>query len=549
MASNAVLRCDRTGLGETLEATLLGGYDGFGLWRIMLDNIAGGDEHLVVQVHEALHHELQTSTLWGCLGAMSAAIAHTGLRPLALRDVFDRVVSQSTAVHEVYATFMSDVIARPRLQGVDVLKGNTRYQTYRQRGEALVPLVQGAENLHAPAVAAVLRTCMQPAGLAGLLARLNFTTLTAEDLTAAVTLGPDARLSALEDNPPDLGEWRRLLQDLAQDDPGHQAQILTERRSTTQADLPQLTEQWLYETDVVQRQCYSLAAQALLTAGHSTILWDELGAFTATIINAAISAAPELANVVGGGDELALGSPGDLLEFSRQGIELRAPLPLEQLPVSVLEPDLLEAFVVQADTPEEHACALWTTSRELSRQFEVTSPLEPGAIAHGVLFTRARDAAGPVARVGLLPPQTRPNDLRAAVHPRPLLVVATQSAVASDEVAEALATVEPVFVLMDLPIGWHVDRWIGQGATVRLAVGTVDPEKEIVMLACAIDLAPAFRLFHVGGQLAIGALLERLRQRHDPKSLVHDQHDLTGFTLAVSHVMHTFSVLDQDGAA
>jgi hypothetical protein len=34
---------------------------------VFVEQIRGADEHLMVQAHEALHHELQTSTVWGAV--------------------------------------------------------------------------------------------------------------------------------------------------------------------------------------------------------------------------------------------------------------------------------------------------------------------------------------------------------------------------------------------------------------------------------------------------------------------------------------------------
>ena len=172
----------------------------------------------------------------------------------------------------------------------------------------------------------------------------------------------------------------------------------------------------------------------------------------------------------------------DLLEFSRQAITLRPRLPLEILAREETETlALVEGLLVQQGTEQEHLCAFWTDPQLLDKQFVVE---DPNLEAQVCLFTRSRNAEGqPVARIGLLDPQHTARQLQEIVAPTPLLVLTTQSALVHEEVAAALATVEPVFVLMDLPIGWHVDHWVRQGARVRYAVATVDPEKELALLA------------------------------------------------------------------
>jgi hypothetical protein len=77
-----VFACQRTGLANALRGDLLGGYDGVGGWSVFVEQIRGADEHLVVQAHEALHHELQTSTVWGCLTSGGCDARTVGQRPV-----------------------------------------------------------------------------------------------------------------------------------------------------------------------------------------------------------------------------------------------------------------------------------------------------------------------------------------------------------------------------------------------------------------------------------------------------------------------------------
>lgn len=46
----------------------------------------------------------------------------------------------------------------------------------------------------------------------------------------------------------------------------------------------------------------------------------------------------------------------------------------------------------------------------------------------------------------------------------------------------ALQQVEPVFVVMDLAVAWHVDGWIRQGATIRFGIsrsaGSATPRRQ-----------------------------------------------------------------------
>jgi hypothetical protein len=238
-----------------------------------------------------------------------------------------------------------------------------------------------------------------------------------------------------------------------------------------------------------------------------------------------------------------------VLEFSRQAIALRPPLSLQVAGFDTESSlSMLDGFVVQAGTEHEHVCALWCPRAVLTKQFDC-APLPE---LETVLFTRAREVDDvPVARVGVLDPGTTPQELQRHIHPRPLLAMTTHYSLTSEAIVRALWGADPVYVLMDLPIGWHVDDWVRQGATVRYSVATVDAEKELAVIVLRVSRARNFRFFHVGGLLALGSLFERLRQRHESGLVIHDDavmnEDVAGISLAVSHVVHTFHVLDQDG--
>lgn len=105
---------------------------------------------------------------------------------------------------------------------------------------------------------------------------------------------------------------------------------------------------------------------------------------------------------------------------------------------------------------------------------------------------------------------------------------------------------------MDLPIGWHIDYWLSQQAIVRYGFAVVDKERELALLGIQVDQVSNLRFVHIGGLLAMGSLFERLRQRHGDVDLIHDEQVITdeghGYTLMASHILNSFSVLDQDGA-
>jgi hypothetical protein len=165
---------------------------------------------------------------------------------------------------------------------------------------------------------------------------------------------------------------------------------------------------------------------------------------------------------------------------------------------------------------------------------------------------RARTAEGvDVVRLGLLPTTTTPRECQNLLGDVPLLVLTTHYTLVDDDVADRLRRVEPVFVLMDLPVGWHVDDWFRQGTDVRMALTPLEGAGpvELDMVAFVVADAPGFRFVHVGGKVGVSLLVERLRQRYGDRlaisgELVRD--DATAFNLMLNHVFGAWHVLDQD---
>lgn len=544
MTGRVAFFCERSGLG----AALLGGYDGAGSWRVLIEHVTDKDEHLVVQAHEAMHHELQTSTAWGSLVAMAGTLAKQGVRRHALMEVFDVGVELSTNVHEVYATVLADAMGRQRWSR-DPLDGNLRYQAFRDRGQALIPSSDGIdEGIRVAAIAAVLRCCMQPAHLADMAAGLDFGAVRAESLTNGPS--PDERL-ALFEAATSHADWMELLAELTEADPGHQQRILAESRPTRREDMVLLEAQWEFETKVVQKRCYELTARVIASLGAPSIPWIDLTTVTSRIIAAVAETDEELARIVRLAEDRAPEPGADVLEFSRQAVTLRAPLRLEIASHDTASTiRLLDGFIVESSTSQPHLCAIWCLPAVLTKQFECSDA--PASMC--ALFTRAREADGtPVARVGFLDPGTTPQDVQKLAGDLPVVALSTHYSLTDDTIVVALDDADPVYVLMDLPIGWHVSDWVRQGGRVRYAAVTVDADKELGAVVFSIDRTPNFHFFHVGGLLALGSLLERLRQRHDSDSVRYDDDvihsDIAGLSLAISHVVHTFSTLDQDAVA
>lgn len=321
-----------------------------------MDAVSDADEHMTVQVHEALHHELQVSTIWGQIGALSALLAERGHRRLALTEVFDHAVVTSTDVHEAYATFLADRTVSERAQR-DVLAHNPEYAAYRQRASQLLPAGEGiGEQVRTAASAAVLRSLMQPAGLDDLVGDLDFVTLRANDIKTHVPAGPDQRLEVLEQLN-DADGWRALLSELTRADPRHQERILAEQRPTSPEDMQVLRAQWDFEVHQIQRRCHERVSEILAAESLGCLAWSELPSLAEAVRSAAVLTDPSLDDLLALGDEAPIEN-ADVLEFARQRVILRERMPVElagDTADEVLE--LMEGFVAQAGTEHEHVLA------------------------------------------------------------------------------------------------------------------------------------------------------------------------------------------------
>ncbi|MBO4164759.1 hypothetical protein [Micromonospora antibiotica] len=495
--------CSRDGLA----AVLLGGYDGAGSWSIAAPQIRGDDEQLLVETHEGLHHELQSSTGYGLVAALSARLSGRGVSRYRLREVFHEMVVRSRQVHEVFATTLAAGVV-----GVDLtrrlLSDNTDYTGHLETGLRLAgPGVP--EPRRATVAAAVLRCCMAPAGVSTLISsgfrRLSREHLAADDLT------PDVRLDRFRAARagPELG---RMVRDLAGAPEGE-----------------------------LMRATYEHARHVLDRVGLPSVAWADQ-AEVAEALRAAVGAVDtDLAarlNIVTGRRPLL----DDGLEYDRQKVVLRDRLPAE---VSILT----DAEQASRSFGGSFVCAVWMRRDVLAKQFRLpaTPPL-PDLVAALI------DGGGtePVVRLGLLPDGMTPGEVQTWLGPVPVVALTTHLTLAAPEADALLRRSSPVLVLMDLPVAWHVADWLRQGATVRLAPTPLDSPfggVELWLAVFAIDRRPGLRFLAVGGKVGVSVLLERLRQRHGERLVIDGallSTEASVVNAVLTRVFDTWHVFDQD---
>jgi hypothetical protein len=508
-----VFSCARSGLAQTLRQGLLGGYDGAGAWILALDSIRDGDEQLMVETHEGLHHELQASSGFGLVSAMVLLLAQRGTRPHALKELFHGLVGSSRLTHELFATTLSASVAGIE-QTRTILRDNPVYLGYLERGLALGGGPDTPPRYRGTAAAAVLRCCMAPAGVFDLL-ELGFGQISRQRLPVRGGV-PDERLVAFEEAGGAAG-W-----------PEEAAEL---------------------DEEALLRQCYERTCAVLAGAGLPSVSWTEqeqvAHALTEAVGRADAGLAQRL-NIVTGRRPVV----DDGLEFDRQKVVLRERLPAEIIDLATAQTSL-SAFVAGAADGEPHACCVWLSRRVAEKQFAIP----PGVMLPDLLvalLARARAPDGSaVVRLGLLPSSTTPRQCQDLLGHVPLLVLTTHYTLAGEATAARLRRVEPVFVLMDLPVAWHVDDWFRQGAGVRMALVPLEGvgAAELDMVAFAVDRVPGFRFVFAGGKAGVSLLVERLRRRHGDRlaisgTLIRD--NAVAFNLMLNHVFGAWHVLDQD---
>jgi hypothetical protein len=318
-AYGIVFACARDGLARTLEQGLLGGYDGAGAWVLAVRNLRGDSEQLMVEAHEGLHHELQTSSGLGLVSAMALLLAQRAFRPHALAELFHGLANDSAHTHEVFATTLSASVVGVG-QAKAMLAGNPVYLGYLQRGLAL----GAAWSHHQTAAAAVLRCCMAPAGVFDLLDR-GFGRVSRPGLSVRGGL-PDQRLAAFE-AAGGRAAWPELVTELA-------------------AGL---------DDDSLPRRCYEQACKLLDAAGLPSVSWAEQEQVALAIKDAVGRVDPELAerlNIVTGRRPIW----DDGLEFDRQKLVLRERLPAEILDLQAASLSI-PAFVTSNAGTRMHAAS------------------------------------------------------------------------------------------------------------------------------------------------------------------------------------------------
>ncbi|MFC8286397.1 hypothetical protein [Streptomyces cyaneofuscatus] len=507
----------------------------------------------MVETHEGLHHELQASTGYGLVSAMALLLSRRGFRPLALPELFDAMVEGSRQTHEVFATTLSASVAGVR-QARLLLDGNTTYSGYLERGLGLAGTGVLPWRFRETAVAAVLRCSMAPAHVLDVLGT-GFARVKRTDLPE--TARPDRRLEAFEAAGGPDG-WGAVLSELVSDHPDRGV----DRGDADHRELPDgeaLDSLRRFEEEVVLRRCYAYVSTVLADAGMPSVAWEE----QATVAHALKAAVAEVDGELP--ERLAVVTErrpvlDDGLEYDRQKIVLWQRLPVE-LVGSAQVPELLDAFVVGDQDSDRHVCGVWLSREVARKQFAFPEGTELPELVVALLAVARTADDRQVVRLGTLPPTTTPRQCQTLLGETPLLVLTSHLTLTDPSAVDVLGRVEPVFVLMDLPVAWHVGDWCRQGARIRMGLVPLEGtgQGDLLMAAFTVDRQPAFRFISIGGKAGVSILTEQLRRRHGVGDGGDGGHveidgaflrdDAAAFNLVLNHVFGAWHILDQDAAS
>jgi hypothetical protein len=541
-------RCTRGGLRRVLEASLLGGYDGAGAWSLVLPALRNADEQLLVESHEGLHHELQATSAWGLVSAMAKLLAARDVRPSQLGELFDVMVIRSTRTHELFATYLSTAATGPDLARA-LLADNSEYTAYLDDALALVPVDGVTRQLQESAIAATLRCVMAPLAIVAAL-DAGFGSVHRGRLVDVADT-PDERLAAFIASDGPAG-WRQLFAQIRAD----HSDLGGDLGGTGQRHLPDddrsLDRLRRFEEEVLLRRCYEHVAACLAAVGTLSVAWTEQAAVAGKVIAEVASLDEALAaRLVVTRDRRPLADDG--LEYHRQRVKLREPGKCEI--IDATNTLRCAGAFQRGDGDERYVCGIWLSGAASARQFRPTDAAAcaeaPWTERISALVTRTRGSdGGETVHLGLLPASTTPGELQHRLGELTLVAVTSHASLLDPQVRHLLADDEPIFVVMDLPVAWHVEEWLRQGAQVRVAASPLEGlPVELWLAAFTTSLAPHLRFLSLGGKIGTATMIEHLMRRHQDELIVDNRLLGDGTELAVRAVLGTWRVLEQDSIA
>lgn len=471
--------CERDGFESATAGTLLGAFDGRDRRDVRLYAMATREEQLLASIHEHLHHELQWSTAWGTLAAMSGILAEAGVDAERLTQVARTANESARQVHEVFATTVSVGVLGVET-GRQLLSGNKVYSGYLNRGLAIGGPAESAPwQFRESAMQMFLRLMLQPAELAEV-AKRGLGAVRLRDLRDAIR--PDRRFALTAHLAPTW--WEDVYRDLLATYPERGG----DRGGTWSRFAPQNPD----EIDELKRWEEAILIPRLLDAASTRL--DALGMAVLDqteyleVINALRSSFLEYA-------------PDDWqVEVHREprrmideplGVERESSVLWPRPAIlEVLAPEDLDARVagLTHGTEPKVGIALYLLPATYRRQFEGTPDVAPGTPPLLTLagLVRSTDDDDRVMPLAFIRPDVGPRQL-AQDYPGDCLLLTTLRVARERAFREEVLASDDAYVLIDLPLRRQIASWVETGWTLRFRVLALGPDVPVNLVVFRLD--------------------------------------------------------------
>jgi len=309
-------------------------------------------------------------------------------------------------------------------------------------------------------------------------------------------------------------------------------------------DSPEFDHLRRFEEEILMPRCHAHACTFLDGLGLPSIGFRQQSALATAFQTAVRDADPEFAAQL----ELVHERRPiheEALEYNRQRIWLRGRMPAE-----VIAPEEAKELFRSARGGAGFVCGVWIDRQVALGQFDLEADVPDPLVA-----IAAVDDSESRLRLGLLPDGIAPVACQAMLGGSPLVVLTTHHTLARHaDVLALLQTIEPVYVLMDLPVNRHVKQWIDAGIVVRMAhveLGPLLPDHAgMTLLIFAVTRNHPFRFLCLGADASVAVLADQMRRRYpeqitDDASLIEEYQPAT--VAAVEFVLGSWHVLQQGG--
>ncbi len=472
--------CEREGF-ETQASELLGSFDGRDLRDLHAYAISGRDEQLLVSLHEHLHHELQWSTAWGLIAAMSGLLAKTGVNATQLEPVARYLNRRAKGVHEIFATTISIGVLGVE-KGQALLSGNRRYLQYLEQGLNLGgDPVQWPWQFRESAVQMLLRAMMQSRELMAI-AEVGFDHLSLQDVGKITP--PDIRLLRAAA----AGRWwDDTFSRLRADDPtrgGDTGDAWSRALPTDSAEMDRLKA---YEEGTLIPALAETAHSRLADLGVHVLNEIEYLHVVELLRASFITLAPDEWQIEMLTDRRSMSQ--EPLGAERERINIHhAPATADIVSINGLDD---RHFVHQDLDGLPAVLVTYLHGSSYATQFRVTELSGQSAVLALAGRPHLDDGGKRHVPLALLAPPVTPEAIHQAFTRVPVILLTSLTVTRDRQLRDEILSLPVAFVLMDLPLNLQVSYWANDGWSARFTAIDLQGAHDLTLLLFQLEQLPS----------------------------------------------------------